>query len=159
MYKVYKILGLSILIIFIMVTGVITLMKKNNQNKAETSPDHKDPLLRTRIYKVDTEIFIICKKIKTKIPDLTNYGLSWKLITSDCSPGSDNVYTIEAEVPVFFYTDDLQVKIKPGNDAGVVLIDIFSTSRVGKSDLGENRRHILDLLKVLDKEFGKLKND
>ncbi|CAN5373811.1 hypothetical protein BH23BAC1_BH23BAC1_12460 [soil metagenome] len=151
--KKFKVLILTFLLFLITFSGIISFLRKNNVNKAATSPDHKDLRLRTRIYNSEADLVHICQRIGNIIPQLTNYGLNWKLIVSECQPGFDEQITLLAEVPVFFYTDDMEVKLQPGRIAGTFKVDIFSSSRVGKSDLGENKRNILNLLKVLDREF------
>jgi uncharacterized protein (DUF1499 family) len=58
---------------------------------------------------------------------------------------------IKAEVPVVIFTDDLRVELNA--EGGETIVNARSASRVGKSDLGENRRHLLQLFEVLDKKF------
>ncbi len=53
-------------------------------------------------------------------------------------------------MPVLFYTDDLDVRVQPDPTGAYWLVDVTSRSRVGKSDLGENRRHVVQLLKALE---------
>ena len=60
---------------------------------------------------------------------------------------------IKAEVPVVVFTDDLEVYLKQNQDE--VSIDVKSKSRIGRSDFGENARHVNQLLNVLDKKLSK----
>lgn len=152
--KKYKILIISFLLVFTIIFGIMAVLRKNYQNSAETSPDHEDPMMRTRIYRTDSDLVHTCLRIANIIPSLTNYGLNWKLINSDCHPGTDGSISLRAEVPVFFYTDDLEVRLNSGLP-GTLIVNVYSASRVGKNDLGENRRHVLDILMVLDRELGK----
>jgi uncharacterized protein (DUF1499 family) len=57
---------------------------------------------------------------------------------------------VRAEVPVLFYIDDLEVRVQPDPTGAYWRVDATSRSRVGKSDLGENRRHVVQLLNALD---------
>ena len=112
--------------------------------EAETTLDNPDPKLRSRFYNVGMKT--VQKSIREIIPQLRSYGVQWRLV-------SDNEENkIAAEVPVLMFTDDLTVTLsEEGNGTRV---DVHSQTRVqGKSDLGENRRHILQLLAALDKKL------
>jgi len=82
--------------------------------------------------------------IIARVPQLRTYGRSWKLIESSSR-------FVKVEVPVLFFTDDLTIILQE-DDAGV-LLRVASKSRVGKGDLGENQRHIRQLLAALDKRL------
>lgn len=115
-------------------------------NVAETAPDGGLKGLKTRVYK--TDLANAAKIAAETIPALSSWGSNWKLIENKVENDSA---VIKAEVPVVFFTDDLEVKIKQ-TDGGVT-VDVRSNSRVGKSDFGENRRHVAQLLETLDKKF------
>jgi uncharacterized protein (DUF1499 family) len=61
---------------------------------------------------------------------------------------------VQAEVPVLLYIDDLAVQVHSDPTNAYWLVDVTSRSRVGKSDLGENRRHVVQLLKALEERIG-----
>lgn len=119
-------------------------------NVAETAPDGGRKDLKTRFYDADPETAV--KTVKEIIPTLSTYGGGWK-ITGETETKEKGI-TVKAEVPVAFFTDDLEVYIKPFGDG--VQIDARSRSRVGKSDFGENARHIRKLFEKLDEKFGVL---
>jgi uncharacterized protein (DUF1499 family) len=50
---------------------------------------------------------------------------------------------------VLLFTDDLEVRVQPGEGHAYWLVNVRSQSRAGKSDLGENRRHVVQLLEAL----------
>jgi hypothetical protein len=75
------------------------------------------------------------------IPQLRTYGRFWKL-------SGATSHTISADVPVLIFTDDLTVMLREEDNG--VLVDVKSHSCVGKSDLGENQRHIAQLLNALE---------
>lgn len=133
------------------VAGIAGLAIMNPNNVAQTSADNQDEALRTRRYKTDLQTFV--GETKTLIPTISTYGQDWKVISSELAAG--NSASIKIEVPVVIFTDDLEVKADFDAEKSEVIVNIHSNSRVGKSDLGENRRHILQILEVLDKWFVK----
>ncbi len=133
------------------VAGIAGLAIMNPNNAAQTSVDNQDTVLRTRRYKTDLQTFT--SETKTLIPTISTYGQDWKIVSSEAAAG--NSASIKIEVPVVIFTDDLEIKADYDAEKKEVVINIHSNSRVGKSDLGENRRHILQILEVLDKWFVK----
>lgn len=116
-------------------------------NVAETALDGGKKDLKTRIYKTDLQT--ARKTVQEIIPTLSTYGSNWKIANDKTQ--SENVIT--AEVPVIFFTDDLTVKMTEKDSE--VQIDVVSKSRVGKSDFGENARHVRKILNALDEKLGK----
>jgi uncharacterized protein (DUF1499 family) len=49
------------------------------------------------------------------------------------------------------FTDDIVVTVNA--EQGGVVLDVRSAARMGKSDMGENRRHVLQLLAALDEKL------
>ena len=119
---------------------------RNSANVAETSEESRD--LKTRRYKTDLQNFIA--ETQKIIPALSTYGRSWRVTQSETENDSAN---IKAEVPVIFFTDDLEIKASFDAVKKETVVDIRSASRVGKSDFGENRRHISQILNALDEKF------
>jgi uncharacterized protein (DUF1499 family) len=119
-------------------------------NIAETSADGGKKELKTRIYKTDPET--ATKTVEEVIPTLTTWGGNWNLINTNKMEDSAE---IRVEVPVVAFTDDLEVRIKKVEIEGEVKVDVISKSRVGKSDFGENARHVRKILDALDEKFGK----
>lgn len=117
-------------------------------NVAETANDHEDAQLRTRRYK--TDLPTVKKAIGEIIPRLSTYLRNWRLIDSGVNPASDST-SIKVEVPVVIFTDDLRIDLKTKADD--VIVNMRSASRIGRNDFGENRRHILQLLKKLDEKL------
>lgn len=141
-----KIFGLIGVFAVAVLAGLVIL---NPNNIAETSADSKDENLLPRIYKTDLQNFISeCEKI---IPTLSTYGRNWRFVSVQAQ---DNSAVLKAEVPVMIFTDDLEVRAVYNIERGETSVNFRSASRVGKSDLGENRRHILQISTALDKKFG-----
>lgn len=135
------------------VASVAGLAIMNPGNAAQTSPDNQDEALRTRRYKTDLQTFT--SETKTLIPTISTYGQDWKTVSSEMT--AENSASIKIEVPVVIFTDDLEVKADFDAPNGEVIVNVHSNSRIGKSDLGENRRHVLQILQVLDEWFLKSK--
>ena len=137
-------------IIIIAVLGIAILLMVGviyPDNVAETALDGGKKNLKTRIYKTDLETAE--KTVKEIIPTLSTYGNNWRLVgeTGEAEKGK----VIKSEVPVVVFTDDFDVYLKQnGNE---ISIDAKSKSRIGKSDFGENARHINQLLNTLDEKF------
>lgn len=112
--------------------------------EAQTSPDNPDLEMRSRYYEDDVQT--VRDAILETVPQLRSYGSHWRL----ASVQSDN--KIAAEVPVLMFTDDLTVMLREAGNG--TRVDVHSQTRFqGKSDLGENRRHVLQLLAALDEQF------
>ena len=126
--------------------GIAALAALNPTNVAETSETSET--LRSRHYKTDLQNFVA--ETEKIIPTLSTYGQSWRVVESKTE---NNAATIKAEVPVLFFTDDLVINANFNEEKNETTINIRSASRVGKSDLGENRRHILQILEALDEKF------
>jgi uncharacterized protein (DUF1499 family) len=137
-----KLLWLAPLGIAGLTAGVLAAL--NPGIEAQTSPDHPDPKMRTRFYSVDLQT--VRAAVLEIIPQLQSYGAHWRLVAAD----SEN--KIAAEVPVLMFTDDLTVTLRESENG--TRADVHSQTQVhGKSDFGENRRHILQLLLVLDEKL------
>lgn len=121
-------------------------------NIAETSPAHIDSTLRTRYYSADIED--VRKTLNETIPTITTsiWGGNWKIVEKGAEEQTDKQKVIKAEIPVVFFTDDMKITLR-AND-GRTAVDVYSASRVGKSDFGENRRHVIQIYEFLDAKFG-----
>lgn len=137
--------------------GFGALAVLNPTNVAETSETSET--LQTRHYKTDFDTFVA--ETKKIIPTLSTYGKNWKYIGGGGGSGGivtksksqHHSETIMVEVPVLFFTDDLEITTIKEVEKNEITVNVRSASRVGKSDLGENKRHILQLLNVLDERF------
>lgn len=131
--------------------GIFTLSAFNPTNIAETAPDHSDADLRTRRYPIKGDLKSMRQTVEEIVPTLTTWGGKWKLAATKTDDSSENKEVIRAEVPVVFFTDDLWIELK--QEANEIVVNAHSNSRVGKSDLGETRRHLLQILPMLDEKF------
>jgi hypothetical protein len=152
-----KILGIAAGVLA--AAGAARLTMSNPGNVAETSVDNKDAALRPRRYKTTLDNF----RLETEkiIPTLSTYGKNWKNGGGGGGSGKSSDMDWESgsasmlvEVPVFVFTDDLNITAEADGETEGITVNVRSASRFGNSDLGENRRHILQLLEVLDEKFG-----
>lgn len=151
-----KVLNLKtvFLLMLIAVTGTwLTLRMFNPTNVAETAPDASETTLQTRRYPIQGDLKQMRYAVEKIIPNIPTsiWGGKWQLATPNESDSAENLEIVRAEIPVLFFTDELRVELKQeGNE---VVVNARSNSRVGKSDLGENRRHLLQIVEALDEEF------
>jgi hypothetical protein len=139
------------LLLALLPAAAAVLAVRNPGNVAQTSPDHPEPALRTRRYPRTGDPAAFRRTIEERIRGLSTYGRSWRLVGT--TPAADaGGFTVRAEVPVLLFTDDLEVRVQPGEGNAYWLVNVRSQSRVGKSDLGENRRHVVQLLSGLDQD-------
>ncbi len=149
-----KKLLIAVAVIFVVFVVLILFIGRTfyPDNVAKTAPDGGEKGLHTRYYTTDLEH--ARESVTEVINSLSTYGSSWKIRNDKTQP--ENVIT--AEVPVIVFTDDLTVTLKQTNNEGEIRVDIISESRVGKSDFGENARHVRKILIALDEKFGKPKS-
>lgn len=144
-----KILIIAAVLIAVFVLPILILGRfVFPNNVSETTANSEDGELKSRVYNADMQT--IFETVKQIVPTLTTYGSNWKLTDSMIKNDQSE---ITAEVPVIVFTDDLKVSLQKNGD-GKTSVSIRSNSRVGKSDFGENRRHVLQILKEMDAKFG-----
>ena len=112
-------------------------------NRASTRLGHADASLRTRFYALPPDQLKL--QVLEAIPKLSTYGQAWRVM-AESDPG-----VVKCEVPVLVFTDDLEITIEA--EPGGSRVDVTSASRVGQGDMGENARHIRQLLSALDKSL------
>jgi len=128
--------------------GIAGLAITNPGSVAETAENHKEENLRPRKYQTNLQMLVA--ELEKLIPTLMTYGQNWKFVSADVS---ENSAVIKAEVPVVFFTDDLEIKAEYDAENAETIVNIRSASRVGSTDCGENRRHVLQILPALDERF------
>lgn len=115
-------------------------------NRAQTSATSA-PELRSRFYTASLQdVEAVARRVARQ---QTTWGRAWKVVYLARADNDPARRTLDVEVPVLFFTDDLVVQLEE-LDAGRTRVDVESRSRVGRGDFGENRRHIVQFLRALD---------
>ena len=114
------------------------LLSGLTQNVAETADDSPFPELRVgSLTRPAAEAYEDCRQAMRQ--------LGWEIIAED-----PRVFEIRAVVTtrVLRFRDDVTLRIRV-TESGSDRLWIRSASRIGKGDLGANRRHIVRLLRQL----------
>ncbi len=108
-------------------------------NVVETSDDHSFPELRTRVFELEPD-------------ELLDYArracerLGWDDVGVD--PQQRKVRA-QVRTPLLRFVDDLEARVEQAGPKSAKL-DVRSSSRIGRGDLGANARHVLDLYETVD---------
>jgi uncharacterized protein (DUF1499 family) len=116
-------------------------------NIAQTDLNSPDPQLHSRFYRASAKD--VARTVQNAVPQLKTYGRRWKL--GETTEQNEET-TIRCQVPVLVFTDDVVVSLQ--ETSGRTRLDVRSQSRIGKGDFGENKRHLLQLLRHLDAVLG-----
>lgn len=121
-------------------------------NRARTDESNPDVRLHPRIYTQSPEE--VRREVLALVPTLSKYGRAWRVVGEDAGLGTERggSVLIRCEVPVLVFTDDLTITIR-AEGAGA-RAEVESAARVGNGDMGENARHIRQLLAALDERLG-----
>lgn len=82
--------------------------------------------------------------------ELVHQRRGWNLVHADEELG---LMTVTCTTPVFRFVDDLTIWVSL-DENGLTRVEARSESRIGKGDLGVNRRRIERLLQRLDRTTG-----
>lgn len=119
------------------------LLRALTVNRASTDPGAEDPALRGRNYAVP-----YARVWSAALAEVERRRL-WTLVEASPETG---LIRAEARTPVFRLTDDVTIRISLDPN-GLTRVDMKSSSRVGRGDLGVNRRRIARFLHALDRHF------
>lgn len=110
------------------------------QNVVELSADSEFPELRPREYPLPAQE--LCDLIPAALDDLR---WRWQR-DNDCS------YSAVVTTALLKFQDDVRVSVESLEDDSRSRLHIRSQSRVGRGDLGANRRHVLDLIGKIERQ-------
>jgi uncharacterized protein (DUF1499 family) len=115
------------------------LRQASRSNTVVTSERAEWPELRPRRLATSPAI------VANALPEIVQQ-LGWRLVEQHNT-------TFQVEVSVLFgiFIDDMHIEL--GEDNGATVVSVRSQSRVGQGDLGENRRHVVQLWAALDQHF------
>lgn len=117
--------------------GILSAMTRN---VAETRADASNPKLRGRAYAVAfAEVWGAVMETARAMP-------RWTVTASDAGKGT---VSAEARTALWGFTDDVVIRISL-DDKGMTRVDLRSSSRVGRGDLGANGRRVARFLHALD---------
>lgn len=74
---------------------------------------------------------------------------NWSIVDNE-----GNVLRAVRTTRLLRFKDDITVKAYPGKRPGHSRLEIYSASRLGKSDLGQNPRNLRELVGALESELG-----
>lgn len=109
-------------------------------NVAELRPDARLPELRPAVYPVKPEL--LCREIPAALDAL---GWDWHE-TGHCG------FHAAVTTPLLRFTDDVTIGVAAVGEASARL-QIRAASRLGKGDLGANRRHVLALVEAVEQQL------
>lgn len=123
--------------------GFSGIWKALTTNSAQTHEEAEDPRLRGRTYLVPFAA------VWDEILSMIESDPRWKLIRADEGTG---LIRAEATTRFLRFVDDVRFKLKLDQDA-LTRVDMWSASRKGKGDLGNNARRIGRFYQNLDRRL------
>ncbi|MCO8120371.1 DUF1499 domain-containing protein [Stieleria sp. TO1_6] len=73
----------------------------------------------------------------------------WDWVSSESQELSAQLIQLTRTTPLFRFVDDVQVTIAPDIATGGTVVQATSRSRIGKGDLGQNPRNLIELTTAL----------
>lgn len=107
-------------------------------NVAETSPDAKDSRLRTQRLPLSLD------ELESKLKKIADTKPLWSYDKTESVDEVTRKIHLVRTTSLMRYKDDIIVTLKREGEETV--LDVYSKSRIGKGDLGQNPRNIRDLL-------------
>lgn len=118
---------------------VIQLLEQGNQsNVAVTTDGATDPRLRPHVYPLSPV------QTAHAVVDAIDSLPRWEVVA-----GKDGVIWATRRTRLFRFVDDIYLLLLPAHDSTVVFVR--SASRVGRRDLGQNRRNLGELWAAMER--------
>ncbi|MFU7557939.1 DUF1499 domain-containing protein [Roseiconus sp. JC912] len=115
------------------------------QNSARLSPESDNRLLQP------LQMGVSVDEADRRIRDWVDSQTNWN-VESVHNDDSNRTMHLTRTTPLFRFVDDVHVSIVPDPDQSGCRIDATSQSRVGKGDLGQNPRNLIELTKGVASE-------
>ena len=112
------------------------LARGSGPNFAATSPAADDPRLRPRLLPLDPET------AAARVIDAVGSIRGWRVVGR-----RDGVVQATRTTRVFRFVDDISILLEAA--AGGTSVSARSASRIGRGDLGQNRRNLAELWRAL----------
>lgn len=120
------------------------ILRGLTENRAGTDPAASDPRLRGRTYAIP---FDTVWQAAWRLADGGIRG--WSMLSSDDQLG---VIEAVAKAPILRKEQDVRVEVRLDENAQT-RVDVWSSSRVVRGDLGSNRRTIGRFVRLLDRSL------
>lgn len=117
----------------------------SDELKPENNPLHPCPDLPNCI-RVSRELNVEPRPLFNILPRLLAEMNAEKIKPDSHTLQIDAVFRI----PIFGFRDDVSIRIESGKNVGQSVLHLSSRSRVGRSDLGVNRRRVKSFLHILN---------
>jgi hypothetical protein len=115
------------------------------ENQARTHPEHPDPGLRGRTYAIPFA------RVWEAAFAMASGGLrGWSVSEADEDLG---LIRAESSTLIFRFIDDVEINVSLDENAQT-RVDMSSSSRRGRGDLGQNARRIKRFFRILDRKIG-----
>ncbi|MEM9827835.1 MAG: DUF1499 domain-containing protein, partial [Planctomycetota bacterium] len=110
------------------------------KNEYRLSQDDPDTRLRPWLLAMDAD------EVATTVDDAIAGHSRWTLLDQLRNSAGHQLH-LTRRTPIFRFVDDVRLEITPSSDG--CRIDAHSQSRIGKGDLGQNRRNLIELHQLL----------
>ncbi len=118
----------------------MSLKHRLSKNIYVTTPHNVDSFFRPRKYAKTKE------EVAGAVQEILGSLNSWKVVEYRENQG--RIHATHT-TRIFRFVDDVNIYIVQGLD-GTTKLEVISQSRIGKGDLGQNKRNIKELLSALD---------
>jgi len=147
----YTLLILLILIpIGLQVTDHRFILTENSLESTLIS--HELPDLRVRQYD-DYTVQEIYQASIAAVQATKSYAQPWRIKFAELE--EDQAGRIVVQVPVLWFTDELNITVERKGDLSGILVRLFSQSEARDRDYGENARHIKQFYEALEVELAR----
>ncbi|MDP9348950.1 MAG: DUF1499 domain-containing protein [Gemmatimonadota bacterium] len=121
----------------------MSLLTALTSNRAFTDPAAEDPHLRGRTYPIPFA------RVWEAVLEVARTRRGWSVVETHPARGE---LQAEARTLLWRFTDDVWVRVSL-DASGLTRVDVTSTSRTGRADLGVNARRIARFLHALDRQL------
>jgi len=118
-----------------------SLLRGFTINYAELNSEDSDPLLRPQVFTASVT------DVADRFANAIQQVAGWQIESREQVDETIRMH-LTRRTRIFRFVDDIQVKIEPHEPAAAIVY-AHSQSRLGKGDLGQNRRNLRELNQTL----------